>query len=38
MPEPNPNYHLPADDVINASYAADIMRAVTAAAWIAAVR
>jgi Zn-dependent M28 family amino/carboxypeptidase len=37
-PEPNPNYHLPADDAINAPYAADITRAVGAAAWVAATR
>ncbi|MDQ4033049.1 MAG: M28 family peptidase [Actinomycetota bacterium] len=34
--EMNPNYHLPTDVVINAGYAADIARLVTAAAWIAA--
>jgi hypothetical protein len=34
LPEPNPNYHLPTDDVVNPTYAADIARAVTAAAWI----
>jgi bacterial leucyl aminopeptidase len=32
--EMNPNYHLPADAIINAGYAADITRVVTAAAWI----
>jgi Zn-dependent M28 family amino/carboxypeptidase len=37
-PEPNPNYHLPADDGVNAPYAADIARAVAAAAWVAATR
>ncbi|MFE6283624.1 M28 family peptidase [Streptomyces sp. NPDC057877] len=37
-PEPNPNYHLPADTTINARYASDITRAVTAAAWISATR
>ncbi|CAM5404604.1 M28 family metallopeptidase [Streptomyces aurantiogriseus] len=37
-PEPNPNYHLPADRTINADYARDIARAVTAAAWISATR
>ena len=36
--EPNPNYHLPADNAINTLYAADIARAVAAAAWIAATR
>ena len=36
--EMNPNYHLPTDAVINAGYAADIARVVTAAAWIAATR
>ena len=34
--EMNPNYHLPTDAVINAGYAGDITRVVTAAAWIAA--
>jgi bacterial leucyl aminopeptidase len=34
--EMNPNYHLPTDAVINAGYAADVARLVTAAAWIAA--
>lgn len=34
MPEPNPNYHLPADDAVNAEYAADIARAMIAAAWV----
>jgi bacterial leucyl aminopeptidase len=34
--EMNPNYHLPTDAMINAGYAADIARLVTAAAWIAA--
>ena len=24
MPEPNPNYHLPADNTVNSTYAADI--------------
>ena len=32
--EMNPNYHLPTDAVINAGYAGDITRVVTAAAWI----
>jgi bacterial leucyl aminopeptidase len=36
--EMNPNYHLPTDAVINAGYAADIARLITAAAWIAATR
>jgi bacterial leucyl aminopeptidase len=35
--EMNPNYHLPTDAVLNAGYAADIARVVTAAAWIAAI-
>jgi hypothetical protein len=34
--EMNPNYHLPTDAELNAGYAADIARVVTAAAWIAA--
>lgn len=34
--EMNPKYHLPTDAVINAGYAADITRLVTAAAWVAA--
>lgn len=34
--EMNPNYHLPTDAAINAGYAGDITRVVTAAAWIAA--
>ncbi len=37
-PEPNPNYHLPADNAVNARYAADITRAVAAAAWVVATR
>ena len=37
-PDPNPNYHLPADKAINPLYAADIARAVAAAAWVAATR
>jgi bacterial leucyl aminopeptidase len=37
-PDPNPNYHLPEDMVINAPYAADIARAIAAAAWVAATR
>ncbi len=37
-PDPNPNYHLPADNAVNAAYAADIARAVAAAAWIASTR
>jgi hypothetical protein len=32
----NPEYHLPSDARINAGYAADIARLVTAAAWVAA--
>jgi leucyl aminopeptidase len=36
QPEPNPNYHLPADTFINFDYAADIARVVIAAAWVAA--
>jgi len=38
MPEPNPNYHLPADDAVNPTYAADIAKAVATAAWIASTR
>jgi hypothetical protein len=38
LPEPNPNYHLPTDDAVNPTYAADIARAVTAAAWVATTR
>jgi bacterial leucyl aminopeptidase len=37
-PEPNPNYHMPTDDAVNACYAADIARAMAAAAWVAATR
>jgi hypothetical protein len=37
-PDPNPNYHLPADRTVNAPFAADIARAVAAAAWFAATR
>lgn len=37
-PEPNPNYHMPTDDAVNAYYAADIARAVVAAAWVAGTR
>jgi len=37
-PEPNPNYHMPEDSAVNAKYAADIARAVTAAAWVTATR
>ena len=37
-PDPNPNYHLPADKTVNPLYAADITRAVAAAAWIASIR
>jgi hypothetical protein len=29
----NPQYHMPTDTSINAGYAADITRLVTAAAW-----
>lgn len=36
--DPNPNYHLPADTAFNAPFAADIARAVAAAAWVAATR
>lgn len=36
--EMNPEYHLPTDTTINAGYAADIARLVTAAAWVAATR
>jgi hypothetical protein len=38
VPDPNPNYHLPADNAVNACYAADIARAMAAAAWIASTR
>ena len=38
QPEPNPNYHMPADTAVNFNYAADITRAVVAAAWMAATR
>jgi bacterial leucyl aminopeptidase len=34
----NPQYHLPTDAAINAGYAADIARLVTAAAWVTATR
>ncbi|MGK5114744.1 MULTISPECIES: M20/M25/M40 family metallo-hydrolase [unclassified Geodermatophilus] len=36
--EMNPEYHLPTDATIDAGYAADIARVVTAAAWVAATR
>ncbi|ADB73940.1 M28 family peptidase [Geodermatophilus obscurus] len=36
--EMNPHYHTPADASINADYASDIVRAVTAAAWFTATR
>lgn len=36
--DPNPNYHSPADNAVNAGYAADIVRVVTAAAWVASTR
>jgi hypothetical protein len=36
--EMNPNYHMATDTVLNAEYAADITRVVTAAAWLAATR
>jgi Zn-dependent M28 family amino/carboxypeptidase len=36
--EMNPQYHLPTDLTINARYAADIARLVTAAAWVTATR
>jgi Zn-dependent M28 family amino/carboxypeptidase len=36
--EMNPQYHTPADDEVNAEYAADIARLVTAAAWVSATR
>jgi hypothetical protein len=36
--EMNPQYHLPSDLSINAGYAADIARLVTAAAWVTATR
>jgi len=35
-PEPNPSYHLSADTAVNFDYAADIARAVIAAARVAA--
>jgi hypothetical protein len=34
----NPDYHLPTDTTVDAGYAADIARLVTAAAWVAATR
>jgi hypothetical protein len=37
-PDANPMYHPPTDTVVNASYAADIARLITAAAWVAATR
>jgi len=36
--DPNPNYQVPADNAVNAVFAADISRAVAAAAWIASTR
>ena len=36
--EMNPNYHMATDTALNAEYAADITRVVTAAAWLAATR
>ncbi len=36
--EMNPEYHLPTDASVDAGYAADIARLVTAAAWVAATR
>ncbi len=36
--EMNPEYHLPTDATVDAGYAADIARVVTAAAWVAATR
>ncbi|WP_338491592.1 M28 family peptidase [Streptomyces sp. SJL17-4] len=38
IPEPNPNYHLPADRTVNPGYARDIARVVAAAAWTAMTR
>lgn len=38
QPDPNPEYHLSTDTVVNAGYAADIARAMTGAAWVAATR
>ena len=32
--EPNPNYHMSSDTFVDAEYAADIARAVGAAAWL----
>jgi Zn-dependent M28 family amino/carboxypeptidase len=37
-PDPNPNYHMPADKTVNSPYVADIARAVAAAAWLASTR
>jgi Zn-dependent M28 family amino/carboxypeptidase len=37
-PDPNLNYHLPADTSVNTRYAADIARAVAAAAWLTSTR
>jgi leucyl aminopeptidase len=36
--EMNPRYHMPTDAEVNAGYAADIARLMTAAAWVAATR
>jgi Zn-dependent M28 family amino/carboxypeptidase len=38
MSDANPNYHLPADRSVEPGFIADIARAVTAAAWVAATR
>jgi bacterial leucyl aminopeptidase len=34
----NPNYHSPTDKAVDFGYAADIARAIVAAAWITATR
>lgn len=33
-PDPNPNYHSPADQTVDAGYACAVTRAMTAAAWL----
>ncbi len=33
-PEPNPNYHMTSDTIVDTRYAADIARVVAAAAWL----
>lgn len=37
-PDPNPNYHSPADTAVDVGYACDITRAMTAAAWLSGTR